>query len=784
ISTNATISQSLISPLFDFANKEADSLIFYERRSSSHNSGILIEASIDGGETFTITLGDTLINPGSTSYLLRKVKLPDTLSNQPSVKIRWRVIGNGSGTSGTVRFDDITISALYHTDASVSRITFLPVYPVVGDSVIIYATIKNSGLQEIQNILAEFYDDHNNDSIPQLDELFSSSMIDQQLQPNDTIQATAQLSIVALGEKLILVKIANLEDQNPGNDIKRESLSVGLPPRSIVINEIMYAPYSPEPEWIELYNVYGDSIDLHNWKISNRNTVSIYTLTSSTVFLRPQAYSIITKDVSLFTAIHSDVPAQILQASSLPTYCFNNNGDAVVLFDHRGSIMDSVRYFPTWGGMEGKSLERIEYHVDSNDSTNWGTSSDSSGSTPGAQNYLMPLENDLHIQNLSSVQPSPNSVFITVTIRNAGYQTIQNFVCSLFYDTNEDSIPQSNEFLYGESVSTSLLFKDSIKIDFIWNDPPSGRKLLIVSADYPGDMRLSDNILLGEIKNSFLENALVVNEIMYEPRTGDAEYVELYNPGDDSIDIQEWKLTDFQDTSKSTKYIICQSPLAIGSGEFLVITFDSSIFDRFAYLRDSTYKVIIKQGAVSLNNDGDNIILTDLTGLTIDSVQYLPSWHNPDIEDVTGRALERINPKLQSNDRRNWSTSANPMGGSPGIQNSIYTVSIPNTATISFTPNPFSPDGDGFEDVTILSYSLPSTTALIRIRIFDSKGRLVRTLANSEPSGSRGEIIWDGYNDQQARVRIGIYIVLFEALDGFGGDIQTVKGTVVVATKL
>ena len=59
LSTNATISQALVSPLFDFSGREADSLTFYERRSSSHNSGVLIEASTDGGATFPVPVSDT-----------------------------------------------------------------------------------------------------------------------------------------------------------------------------------------------------------------------------------------------------------------------------------------------------------------------------------------------------------------------------------------------------------------------------------------------------------------------------------------------------------------------------------------------------------------------------------------------------------------------------------------------------------------------------------------------------------------------------------------------------
>jgi len=783
-STNSKVNQFLISPILDFSNKEVDSLEFWERRSSSHNSGLLIEASTDGGSTFTIGLSDTLQNPGTTSYVIHKLKLPGLLNNQSSVKFRWNVIGNGTGATGTIRFDDIKISARYNYDAAVTYIYFQPNFPITGDSVTVTASIKNVGLQTIGNFTVEFYNDLNNNAQPEASELFSSTIIDQQIIKGDTIQVRSTLKDVVFRDYSIIVKVILPNDQNNFNDTKRSILSIGLPRFSIIINEIMYAPNNPEPEWVEIYNKTDDSINLKNWKISNRNITSKYILSSNSIIFQPKEYCIITKDASLFTAIHSDLPCQIIQVTSMPTYTFNNTGDAIVLFDHRGAVMDSVKYSPTWGGTEGRSLERIEAQGNSNDSTNWGTSPDSSGSTPGFQNYLTPLDNDLQITNITSYQKSIDTLFITIVVRNAGYKIVDSFKCSLYYDINDNLIAEQEELLQTQDVISTILFKDSIKINFTWINPPSGRKRIIGLIEYEEDMRVSDNSLTKEIRNPFHRNSLIINEIMYEPKSGDAEYVELYNPNDTSIDIHEWKLADFKDTSKSSKFIICQTSFTINSGDFLVVAFDSAIYKRFAYLRDSSYKIIIKQGTVSLNNTGDEVVLIDLTGTTIDSVNYLPTWHNPDIEDVTGRSLERINPKLPSNDSRNWSTCANSFGGTPGKQNSLFTLSIPSNATMSVSPNPFSPDEDGFEDFTILSYKLPLTTALIRIRIFDSKGRLVRTLANSEPSSSTGEIVWDGYNDQHQRVRVGIYIILLEALDGSGGNIQTVKGTVVVGAKL
>jgi flagellar hook assembly protein FlgD len=103
---------------------------------------------------------------------------------------------------------------------------------------------------------------------------------------------------------------------------------------------------------------------------------------------------------------------------------------------------------------------------------------------------------------------------------------------------------------------------------------------------------------------------------------------------------------------------------------------------------------------------------------------------------------------------------------------------------LNCSPNPFSPDGDGHEDFTIISYELPTSAALVRIRIFDARGRLIRTLANGEPSGAHGQVVWDGLTDRREKARIGIYIVLLEALDASGGSMQATKCTVVVAARL
>jgi flagellar hook assembly protein FlgD len=178
------------------------------------------------------------------------------------------------------------------------------------------------------------------------------------------------------------------------------------------------------------------------------------------------------------------------------------------------------------------------------------------------------------------------------------------------------------------------------------------------------------------------------------------------------------------------------------------------------------------------------IILKDIFGNVIDSVNYLDDWHNQNINITRNKSLERLNPNFESNDPANWSTSVSGIGATPGDQNSIYTEGALSEAKISVSPNPFSPDNDGFEDFTIINYNLSQSVAQMRVKVYDNKGRLRRTLLNNQPSGASGSIIFDGLDDNGNPLRIGIYILFIEALNSSSGVIDQMKEVVVVARKL
>ena len=187
---------------------------------------------------------------------------------------------------------------------------------------------------------------------------------------------------------------------------------------------------------------------------------------------------------------------------------------------------------------------------------------------------------------------------------------------------------------------------------------------------------------------------------------------------------------------------------------------------------------------MGLVNTGELILLLDVRRNIIDSVFYSDKWNNKNIASTKNKSLERINPNLNGNDPLNWSTCVSSLGGTPGNQNSIFAENLNQSANISINPNPFSPDNDGFEDFTVINYNLSQAIAQVRIKIFDSKGRLVRTLLNNQASGSSGSVIFDGLDDENKSLRMGIYIIFLEALNDNSGVVETIKTVVVVARKL
>ncbi len=271
---------------------------------------------------------------------------------------------------------------------------------------------------------------------------------------------------------------------------------------------------------------------------------------------------------------------------------------------------------------------------------------------------------------------------------------------------------------------------------------------------------------------------VIINEIMFDPNDDNSEFIEIYNTSNENINLSGWKISDEEDELIFLGF----KPLEIKANSYFVIAADSLIFNYYSWLDDDLS--ILNRNSLNLANSGKKIYLKDLRNNIIDSINYKPKWHNTAFEDTKNISLELINPNLNRNTSSNWSSSVSSFGATPGKENSIKTNNAASETKLEISPNPFSPDNDGIEDFALINYNLKESISQIRIRVFDSQGRFIKTITENQPTGSKGSIVFDGLDKNNNPLKIGIYIILFEAVNSNNSIVETIKKVVVIAKKL
>ena len=450
-----------------------------------------------------------------------------------------------------------------------------------------------------------------------------------------------------------------------------------------------------------------------------------------------------------------------------------NNADQIELspgFDRKSIVINEFNHQPFTG-----ESEWIEFFNTTNDTINlinWAVSDVLTSPTKNIiskdDTFIMPGEFFIVCRDSALFVNSKE-----IKIFETNFGTLGNTEDGIIiYDFNEaiiDSLFYNRtwNFIYGHSM-------ERFNTENTSSDPINWSPSLNISRGTPGFINSIS------LTNGYEKHAAVINEIMYEPSEGNCEFIELFNNSDYDLDLGGWTIVD--ETNNQLR--LSNSNYILHSGNFFLLSADSSILNYYSHLTEFENIKIINKPDLGFSNSGEMLLLKDIKGNIIDSLNYNPNWHNRNIINKKDISIERINPALNSNNPMNWSSSVDSKGATPAEINSIYTEQTEFESKFNIEPNPFSPDNDGFQDFTIISYKLNSETAQIRIRIFDDLGRKVRTLANNTPSGSHGNVIFDGLDDKGRPLGIGMYIILLEVFGNNSGLIETIKKVLVVARKL
>ena len=275
-------------------------------------------------------------------------------------------------------------------------------------------------------------------------------------------------------------------------------------------------------------------------------------------------------------------------------------------------------------------------------------------------------------------------------------------------------------------------------------------------------------------------NELIINEVLFDPPSDGADFVELYNNSTHIINAKDIYLSNKNETGELGKsYVAAKEDLNIFPNDYFTISTDTAFIVSHWRNTNSTNLSEIKTMPSYPDDKGQVIILTQ-QGKILDEFAYSDKLHFPLLREKSGVSLERINPMVPTSTSSNWhSASASSGYGTPTRKNSQQDNEDSTHSPIRILPENFSPDNDGVDDYLTIQYNFLVPDNLISVYVFDQNGVIMNKVIDNQLCGTTGSLFWDGLDNKKRRVSPGLYIILVESMDLKGGRLRIKKGIVV-----
>ena len=417
-------------------------------------------------------------------------------------------------------------------------------------------------------------------------------------------------------------------------------------PFDILINEFMAAEDDNfndfrGAEYVELYNRSDKFIDLSSLEF-NDGAASNSPLSG---FMESGSFVILTDEGNLFNPNLTLIDVSI---------SLSNNGDVILLIDSDGQIIDQKSYD---SGEVEKAFSTELVNPDdfcTLDTDNWQITQNPLGGTPGMENSVYnPLPDVMPPTPIcAKIEASNNAIFLIFD----EFIDVNSAQISANYMVN-NGIGEPSDFTLNEEGNTITLnfdntFEEGVFYEITINN--------IADCTLENAMENASTLSFAR-PESVAPFDILINEFMAESVSDlggiqSVEYIELYNRSDKYFLLEQLRLSD--DGGSGFRTLPECAPLP--PGEYVILT-DPGNESLFAGGNVYGY-------SIGLSNEGDEIWLQNLNGQTIHRKPFGPD------EVAKGISTELINPESYCSSS-NWAISTDPLGGTPGRDNSQYNPS-------------------------------------------------------------------------------------------------------------
>ena len=542
--------------------------------------------------------------------------------------------------------------------------------------------------------------------------------------------------------------------------------------KDIVINEIMAAPRAglelPEVEYIELFNTSQNVIALGGLVFANSR--------SSTVLPRANLQP---GEFILLTAANQEEALEefgvTLGLSNWPTLL--NSGDELRLLDRNGNLLDEIQYSAdSYGGSEkaqgGYSLEVVNPFAVCPETENLKPSESPQRGTPGQVNSVFDDSPDqVHPSLQKAVWQGEKEILLQFSKRLNDDLDQVKITLSPAIDVEsirrEESNPNWLVLTLGELLKENTPYL--ISVDNL--------------RDCPGNLiHPAANTATLILPLKAREGDIVLNEILFNPKTSYPKFVEIYNQSPSYIDLQGWKLANIANDEVANRRIVAEEKLIIAPFSFMVFTTDASLLQQ-AYPRGKEETFVELASLPSYPQASGAVIFLDPEEELLERFDYDENFHHSLLDEVRGISLERLYINHETNDPANWHSASAASGyATPGYKNSHAQGEGVLEKGITISPQVFVPDAPGEQSFTTISYQMDNPGFVATMRVYSVSGQMIKELCQNDVWGSSGVYTWDGTNLSGSKVRPGYYIVWVEILN-LEGRIENIKKTVVVGSK-
>jgi hypothetical protein len=513
----------------------------------------------------------------------------------------------------------------------------------------------------------------------------------------------------------------------------------------LVINELMADnentiddEYDEDDDWFELYNGSEYSINLNGWYLTDDLSEPTMHQITTDLELAPGEYLLLWADNE-----------DDFQGANHVSFKLSADGDQLGLVGPDGvTFVDSLTFEAQ---LEDVSLARISsdtglFHYNSIPTPEYANSN--------MTNEMMLCINEVMSNNVSTITDEQSEFDPWIEIYNPLPISINSNILSILVEGTiwampdynieagehliiwadnepEDGIMHTNFDLSIYNLISLYSSESSMYCDQI-NFPELDADISYARIPDGGDyMEQTAEATPGEANpNGVAVPMLVVNEFMaknnstIQDEMGSWEdWVEIYNYGPFAVNMEGMYLTD--DLGSPTKWEF--PDVTIASGEFIIVWCDDDENDGPLH---TSFKLGASGEDVGLYDTDDNL------NQSIDAFSY--SSQSADIS--YGRTTDAGEA---------WAFFSNPTPGETNFSLSDVPAELSAIQLLPNHPNPFNPQ-------TTIKFWLPEAEQ-VKLQIFDTAGRVVKSLASGQLQPGWRSVVWNGTNSTGQYVASGIY---------------------------